>query len=171
MIETHHGGEYDATNVIEGPIATVITPIGMDHAKQLGPTTRNIAWHKSGILKPGAVAVSAQQEASVVSVLKSRASEKGVTLRFTRSEDLACLPKDMMQLTPDVQRDNASLALTCIRSFLEQVNIRRGTALGPISPEDILEAVGQFSWPGRFQHIAEKDIDWFLDGAHNEMSV
>ena len=41
VIETHHGGEYDATNVIEGPIATVITPIGMDHAKQLGPTIKS----------------------------------------------------------------------------------------------------------------------------------
>lgn len=68
VIETHHGGEYDATNVIEGPIATVITPIGMDNAKQLGPATRNIAWHKSGIFKAGSVAVSAQQEANVVGV-------------------------------------------------------------------------------------------------------
>lgn len=117
------------------------------------------------------MAVSAQQEANVVSVLESRASEKGVTLHSTRPEDLACLPKNMEQLKPDVQRDNASLALTCIRLFLQQVNIKRGTALGPILPKDILEGVGQFSWPGRFQHIAEKDIDWFLDAAHNEMRV
>lgn len=47
----------------------------------------------------------------------------------------------MMQLAPDVQRDNASLALTCIRLFLEQVKIRRGTALDPILPEDIVKAV------------------------------
>lgn len=158
--------------MIEGALATVMPPIGTDPMKQLGPSTMNIAWHTSGVFKPGAVGVSAQREANVIGVLKSRASKKELALHFTRLENSACLPKDMKQLTPDAQRDNASLALTCIRLFFEQVNIRKSTTLlGPILAEDILKAIGQFSWAGRFQHIAEKDIDSCLDGAHNEMSV
>ena len=43
VFETHHGGEYDATNVIEHPVATVITTLGMDHIQQLGPTIKDIA--------------------------------------------------------------------------------------------------------------------------------
>ncbi|KUL90484.1 hypothetical protein ZTR_00032 [Talaromyces verruculosus] len=54
IFETHHGGEYDATNVIPQPVVTAITSLGMDHVAQLGPTIDDIAWHKSGIFKPGA---------------------------------------------------------------------------------------------------------------------
>ena len=51
IIETHHGGEYDATNVVSGPVVTGITSIGLDHLAQLGPTIEDIAWHKAGIFK------------------------------------------------------------------------------------------------------------------------
>jgi len=43
IYETHHRGEYDSTNVIEKPIVTAITPLGMDHVKQLGLSIQNIA--------------------------------------------------------------------------------------------------------------------------------
>src|ERR1700694_5719103 len=63
VYETHHGGEYDATNVVEKPVVSVITPIDEDHVDQLGPSVANIAWHKAGILKAGAPAFSALQQA------------------------------------------------------------------------------------------------------------
>lgn len=58
IFETHHGGEYDATNVISKPVVTGITSLGMDHVDQLGPTLDDVAWHKAGILKTGAPAFS-----------------------------------------------------------------------------------------------------------------
>lgn len=51
IFETHYGGEYDATNVMQNPVVTGITSLGMDHIAQLGPTIENIAWHKAGIFK------------------------------------------------------------------------------------------------------------------------
>ena len=80
VLETNHGGEYDATNFVTKPVVTVVTPLGRDHVRQLGPGMRDIAWHKAGIFKEGAVAVAASQEEGLEEVLKERAAERGVWL-------------------------------------------------------------------------------------------
>ena len=166
IYETHHGGEYDATNVIEHPAATVITALGMDHVQQLGPTIENIAWHKAGIFKRGAHAFSSPQEASAADVLRDRATEKGVDIRFVENDP--DLPADAPQLKPDVQRMNRSVALAAVRHFLKE---RAPKNLPQLSSSDISRGISQFSWPGRFQTIVEGPFSWYLDGAHNEMSV
>jgi folylpolyglutamate synthase len=144
---------------------TVVTSLGLDHVKQLGPSIENIAWHKAGIFKPGSTAVSAPQEAAAAEVLRSRASEKGVNLQFIE-QDLS-LP-DAPQLKPDVQRTNCSIALAAARLFLDQKAV---TSAPNLSSSDILQGVSQFSWSGRFQLLVENNFLWYLDGAHNEMSV
>ena len=53
VLETGLGGRYDATNVVDRPVATAITSISMDHMEFLGDTLDKIAWEKAGILKPG----------------------------------------------------------------------------------------------------------------------
>ncbi|KAJ8118410.1 hypothetical protein OPT61_g620 [Boeremia exigua] len=166
VYETHHGGEYDATNVIEHPIVTVVTTLGMDHVKQLGPTIESIAWHKAGIFKSGSRAVSSPQEASAAEFLRSRASEKDISVQFVDNDP--SLPADMLQLKPDVQRTNCSVALAAVRCFLEE---KAAKGMASLSSSDIIQGISQFSWPGRFQVLQEETCTWFLDGAHNEMSV
>ncbi|KEY72697.1 hypothetical protein S7711_02486 [Stachybotrys chartarum IBT 7711] len=166
VIETHHGGEYDATNFIEHPVATVVTTLGMDHVKQLGPTIKNIAWHKAGIFKPGALAISPPQDPSAAEVLRTRAAEKGVELLFAESDP--SLPANAPQLNPEVQRINGSVALAAARHFIETKAPRDSL---PLSSADIVEAVNQFSWPGRFQLVVDERMRWYLDGAHNEISI
>ncbi|RMJ11948.1 hypothetical protein CDV36_008391 [Fusarium kuroshium] len=163
IVETHHGGEYDATNVIEHPVVTVITTLGMDHVKQLGPTIESIAWHKAGIFKTGCPAISSVQDASAAEVLRSRSSEKGANLEFVELD--SALPEDAPQLRPDVQRINCSVAVAAVDRFLQEKNAV------PLSSSDKAQGIRQFSWPGRFQHVIEDKFNWFLDGAHNEMSV
>ncbi|XPS92844.1 Tetrahydrofolate synthase [Ascochyta lentis] len=166
IFETHHGGEYDATNVIEHPVATVVTTLGMDHVKQLGPTLENIAWHKAGIFKIGTRAFSSPQEASAAEVLRNRASEKAIDVHFVDND--SSLPANALQLKPDVQRTNCSVALAAVRHFLEE---KRSKGAASLSSSDIEQGINQFSWPGRFQIIREGAFNWLLDGAHNEMSV
>ena len=60
IVEVGMGGTWDATNVADGSVA-VVTPISMDHTRYLGDTVELIAAEKAGIIKPGAVAVLAQQ--------------------------------------------------------------------------------------------------------------
>ena len=86
VYETHHGGEYDATNVIQNPIVTIVTSLGMDHVRQLGPGIENIAWHKSGIFKRGANAFSSKQDEAPTKMLRQRAAEKDVKIEFVEDE-------------------------------------------------------------------------------------
>ena len=166
IYETHSGGEYDATNIFQKPLATGIATIGMDHIAQLGPTIENIAWHKSGIFKSQVPAFSTVQEPAASAVLERRATEKGTTLEFVNLN--LALPTDVRTLGSEVQRINASLALALTNSFLTQKAPRDTNAL---SAEDIRRGLDQFFWPGRFHQINDGKQQWFLDGAHNELSV
>lgn len=70
LLEVGLGGRLDATNVIARPALSVITPVSMDHAEKLGPTLRDIAGEKAGILKPSVPAVISQQPAEVMDVIR-----------------------------------------------------------------------------------------------------
>ncbi len=76
VVEIGMGGAWDATNVVD-PVVSVITPIGLDHTDYLGDTLEDIAHEKAGIIKPGAVAVIAQQAPEAAEVLLRRAVETG----------------------------------------------------------------------------------------------
>src|SRR5690606_16193256 len=65
----------DATNVIERPAATVLTPVGIDHMDFLGDTLAAIAAEKAGIIKPGVPVVSAMQKPDVETVFERQAAK------------------------------------------------------------------------------------------------
>ena len=165
IFEAHNGGEYDATNIFASPKATGISTIGMDHVGQLGPSIENIAWHKAGIFKTGSSAFSVDQQPQAAAVLRSRANEKKVSLEFIGDDLVNNMDAPSMKTV--VQRRNASLALKLANSFLQ----KQGGSIHLLTPDDIKEAVQHFSWSGRFQQIVRGTHKWFLDGAHNELSV
>jgi dihydrofolate synthase/folylpolyglutamate synthase len=78
VVEVGLGGSWDATNVADGAVAVVL-PIAIDHVRYLGNSPAEIAVEKAGIIKPGAVAVLAQQEPDVAAVLLERITEVGAT--------------------------------------------------------------------------------------------
>ncbi len=75
LLETGMGGRLDATNVIENPIATIITPIAFDHTEFLGNTLAKIAFEKAGIIKPNCPVVISKQKPSALKVLQKVALE------------------------------------------------------------------------------------------------
>ncbi len=79
VIEVGMGGTWDNTNVADGAVA-VITPISIDHARYLGSTVEQIAADKAGIIKPGAVAVLAQQPVGAAEALLHRAAQVGASV-------------------------------------------------------------------------------------------
>ncbi len=78
-MEVGAGGRFDATNVID-PIVSVITSVGLDHVVTLGPTIADIAWHKAGIIKPGATVVVGELPAEALSVIAEEARLASVDL-------------------------------------------------------------------------------------------
>jgi len=79
IIEVGMGGTWDSTNVTDGTLA-VVTPISLDHTKWLGDTVEEIAADKAGIIKPGAIAVLAQQPPAAAEVLLRRVAEAGASV-------------------------------------------------------------------------------------------
>ncbi|WPH02120.1 Hypothetical protein R9X50_00497500 [Acrodontium crateriforme] len=167
VFETHSGGEYDPTNIIQRPVVTAITSLGMDHVEMLGPTIENIAWHKSGIFKAGAVALSAKQDAAPAEILKQRAEAKGEKVRFVTLD--ARIPPNSPQVHMAVQRENASLAIAAAEAFLKQT--AQTSTHRELSTQAIQAGIHHLAWPGRFQTVVEEKCTWFLDAAHNEMSI
>ncbi|EXJ65532.1 folylpolyglutamate synthase [Cladophialophora yegresii CBS 114405] len=166
IFETHHGGEYDATNVIAAPVVTGITSIGLDHLAQLGPEIEDVAWHKAGIFKTGTPAFSSPQTPAVEAVLRARASQKNVEFAIVSVDP--SLPRHANALRPHVQRINCSLAIALVNTFL---SAKSPIDKSRLSEQDIETGIENFSWPGRFEIIKTPRCTWFLDGAHNELSI
>ncbi len=80
LLEVGMGGRRDATNVIDKPLLTIITPIGLDHQAFLGETLAEIANAKAGILKRGATCVVARQEREALDVIEAEAERVGAPL-------------------------------------------------------------------------------------------
>ncbi|MCJ1238021.1 hypothetical protein MMC14_006008 [Varicellaria rhodocarpa] len=166
IYETHLGGEYDATNIVRNPVITAITSIALDHVKLLGPKIEEIAWHKAGIFKCGSLAFSNVQLPAVAAVLQKRAIEKQVELEFVGINPT--LPINESSLVPIVQRLNCSLAFAVVRAWLLA---KAPKVQSVLSSDDCVSGVKNFFWPGRFQRVSERKLEWFLDGAHNEPSA
>ena len=80
LLETGLGGRLDATNVVNKPLLTAITPISIDHVCFLGERVTAIAGEKAGILKPGVPCIVGRQEREAFAVIEARAEELGAPL-------------------------------------------------------------------------------------------
>lgn len=121
IYEVGVGGELDSTNIIEQPIVTGITTLGIDHVSTLGDTIDKIAWHKAGIFKSGSPAFLVNQLPDAMKVLEQRATEKGVGLDVISIHP--ALQNVDIKPAEDFQKLNASLAisLSCTHSQLYSV--------------------------------------------------
>src|SRR5262249_25100980 len=80
LLEVGLGGRLDATNVVPQPLASVITPVSLDHMEFLGDTLEKIAGEKAAILRRGVPAVIARQTEGPLAVIVQRAEEVGAPL-------------------------------------------------------------------------------------------
>src|SRR5262249_39222921 len=77
VIETGLGGRFDATTVLEEPLAAVISSIGFDHTQYLGSTLAAIAGEKAAIAKRGRPLVCAPLDAEAMRVVRASCAERG----------------------------------------------------------------------------------------------
>jgi dihydrofolate synthase/folylpolyglutamate synthase len=155
------GGRFDATNVID-PIVSVITSVGLDHLVTLGPTIDDIAWHKAGIIKPGAGVVIGELPAPALTVIAREAEMANADL-VCATDSGASLPAQR-PATSGFQQDNATVA-TAVARVLSQ----RGFA---ISEPAIGTGIESARLPGRLERMpgTVSPAVW-IDGAHNEDKI
>ncbi len=151
VLEVGLGGRLDAVNVVDR-VLSVITPIGIDHEHQLGPTLSAIATEKAGIIQRGVTVVSAPQEHAAWDVIEAQAR--------TMSAPLIKAPPFPSTSPPGAyQRVNVATAAAAL-----EVLGGMGFAGGG---NHLPAACDAFNWPGRYQWRG----DVLLDGAHNGHGV
>lgn len=176
VLETGLGGRFDATNVIESPIVSVITSISLDHTKILGDTISQIAYEKCGIIKKGcASATVSTQKDGAMRVIRESAREKGSDLYIADMEKCEVI-SDSVRGSEMIfnghrvfspfpgkhQTENCALALTAV-----DIMRKKGIAIGEDAVEDGIKNTKN---PARCEIISEKPLVIF-DGCHNEASA
>jgi dihydrofolate synthase/folylpolyglutamate synthase len=175
LLEVGLGGRLDATNVVDQPRLTVITPVSMDHEAFLGDTLPKIAGEKAGILKRGVPCVVGPQHPDGLAVIEDRAARLGAPLwaygqqwqvweergRLVYQDETGLLDLPLPNLPGPHQVQNAGAAIASLR------------LLGQ-SEAACEAAVTRALWPARMQRLRRgplvdlaPGVELWLDGGHN----
>jgi dihydrofolate synthase/folylpolyglutamate synthase len=154
VVEAGLGGRYDATNVIPSKVQ-VLTGVGLEHTRWLGPTIADIAGEKLDVVQPGAALVlGAGLHPDARAVARAVAAERGV--RITRAGVDPGVPVGALGV---FQRRNFALARAAAEAYL-----------GSLDNRAVAAAALEVRVPGRLQIVAEQPLT-LLDGAHNPDGV
>lgn len=165
VIEVGIGGEHDKTNVII-PEVSVITTIGLDHEKIIGPTLKDIAKEKSGIIKSNRPVVLGNVPQDVLEILLNKAQSEN-SKSFLLGGDF------QIKIMPDVikYQDSKNIYNFALRPLVEAYDI--GIAVQAIQllqldldRKKIEEAINETRIPGRYD-VIQTSPEIIVDGAHN----
>ncbi|MBT5570239.1 MAG: bifunctional folylpolyglutamate synthase/dihydrofolate synthase [Alphaproteobacteria bacterium] len=181
ILEVGLGGRCDATNVVERPLATIITRVAMDHMNFLGDTLRDIAGEKAAIQKPDVPSIIGPQDKAAMDMIAAAATSTGAPL-YRAGFEWSITPDNQgnggtyhrgerdMSLPPPAlpgrhQLDNAATAAACLDIC----------GLSGVTDETIAAGLREARWPGRLEKITQGPFasqlpeSWQLwcDAAHN----
>ncbi|WP_026477081.1 bifunctional folylpolyglutamate synthase/dihydrofolate synthase [Alkaliphilus transvaalensis] len=177
VLEVGLGGRLDATNVVENPLVSVITPVGYDHMQFLGDTLEKIAAEKGGIIKENSHVIVYPQADEATQVLKDICHEKNSEMLMVDFNKLEIHSSTIEEQTYTVdifgktynhleihmagihQIYNSTSALAVVETLKHEYNVE-------ISDEAVFKGLKEARWPGRLE-IIKRDPLTIIDGAHN----
>jgi dihydrofolate synthase/folylpolyglutamate synthase len=159
VVEAGLGGRYDATSVIEARV-TVLTNVGLEHTRWLGPTVKDIAEEKLAVVRPRTALVLGEDLAApALAVAERVARERAAPIVRARAA-----PATAELLARGVfQRRNFALARAAAATYLQAAGI-------PLREQAVAQAAASTDVPGRLQ-LVDEDPPTVLDGAHNPDAV
>lgn len=179
LLETGLGGRLDATNVLDRPALTVITPVSLDHQQFLGETIEEVAFEKAGILKRGVPCIVGPQEDAARDVIEQRATRIRAPLsifsqdwqayeehgRLVYQDAAGLMDLALPRLPGRFQLANAGTAIAALRSL----------GAFTVSDQQIETGLLTADWParmtrltsGHYADLAPEDAELWLDGGHN----
>ncbi len=176
ILEVGMGGRLDAVNIVDADVAVVVS-LGIDHAEWLGADLETIAREKAGIFRAGRPAVFGGDEAPPGSLIEA-AHAAGALLRL-RGRDFREIPRpggrwDLLlgtgiaaerltdlpvpALAGTAQLGNSATTIAALRELRPRL---------PVTREAIVRGLERVTLPGRFERIADRELEWVLDVAHN----
>lgn len=160
VVEAGLGGRYDATSVIE-PRVTVLTNVGLEHTRWLGPTVKDIAEEKLAAVRPHTTLVLGEHlAADALAVAERAAVERDVAIVQARE---GAEPALELRAKGAFQRRNFALARAAAAAYLQAVEL-------PLSERAVAAAAASTHVPGRLQ-LLDGDTPTLLDGAHNPDAI
>ncbi|WP_171235191.1 folylpolyglutamate synthase/dihydrofolate synthase family protein [Ruegeria sp. HKCCA6837] len=175
LLEVGLGGRLDATNVIDNPVVTVITPVSIDHEQFLGNTLGKIAAEKAGIIKPGVPCIVGPQQDEALEVIEYTAARLGAPLlvhgqhwnvheengRLIYQDETGLRDLPLPNLLGAHQIQNAGAAVAVLRHL-------------DMGDDAYEAAVTKAEWPARMQRLKTGPLieqapqaELWLDGGHN----
>ena len=175
LLEVGLGGRLDATNVVDKPALTIITPVSVDHQQYLGETLPEIAGEKAGIIKRGVPVIVGPQDPAGLEVIEAKAARMGAPVlafgqhwtvweergRLVFQDEKGLLDLPLPNLPGPFQIQNAGAAIAALR------------LLGK-SESACEAAVTEAYWPARMQRLrrgplvdSAPQVELWLDGGHN----
>jgi dihydrofolate synthase/folylpolyglutamate synthase len=163
VVEAGLGGRYDATNTIDSSV-TVLTNVGLEHTRWLGPTLTDIATEKLAVLREGSVlALGTPMPNEVLDLARELAAQRDAQVLLVESPDAELT----VGARGSFQRSNFALARLAAEVYLARR--RRGEPLD-LDEEAVRVAAATTLVPGRMQ-VVEREPLTILDGAHNPAAV
>jgi len=179
VIEVGMGGRYDATSACDASVS-VLTNIDLDHVEILGPTKRDIALEKVGIVKPGSIFLQGERDPVLAELLKEKALEQGASEVLVRGVDFDYNSAEVahggrllnlytpfsnyenlfIPLHGRHQGDNAAIAIAAAEQLIGH----------PIDQDLLESALQQVQVVGRLEIVGRSPLV-LLDGAHNEAGM
>jgi dihydrofolate synthase / folylpolyglutamate synthase len=179
LLEVGLGGRLDATNVVERPLVTVITPVSLDHAEFLGDSVALVAAEKAGIIKRGVPLIVATQAREALKVIERQAARLQAPIkiagenwtateergRLVYQDEAGLLDLPAPKLYGRHQFENAGAAIAALRA-----------ADGLQLPRSAFEiGIAKADWPARMQRLSQGTLapllpagsELWLDGGHN----
>jgi dihydrofolate synthase / folylpolyglutamate synthase len=179
LLEVGLGGRLDATNIVDRPLASVITPVSFDHAEHLGNTVGEIAAEKAGILQPGVPAIVAAQPREALAAIERQAARVKAPIkiagedwtateergRLVYQDDAGLLDLPAPKLYGRHQFENAGVAIAALRAVGEL----------KLPPAAFEAGIAKADWPARMQRLSQGRLaaqippgsELWLDGGHN----
>ena len=177
ILEVGLGGRGDSTNVIEKPVASVITSISYDHTDVLGETLTEIAAEKAGIIKPHCPVIASVKAPEALAVIRQTASAQCCAFFDATAANVTRIQSNLDGYSFSMpfagedcrinlgmpglhQVENAVLALSVLEVLAKQGIINSKSSL-------VIKGIGKAKHNGRLE-ILRKDPYLIIDGAHNE---
>ncbi len=177
VLEVGLGGRGDSTNVIDEPLAAVITPVDYDHMEFLGNTLTAIAGEKAGIIKKGRPVIVGPQQPEALEVIRSKAAELNAPLYLTQPDTITVHESRLQgqifsAVLNGVEYDRLKVALPGLHQVencliaLQVMQLLQQEKVLIVPVESLRKGLETVRWMGRLE-ILQKDPLFIIDGAHN----
>lgn len=179
LLETGLGGRLDATNVVENPVATILTPVSIDHVSFLGNTVEAIAEEKAGILKGGVPCIVGRQKAAALEVIRSKAEAIRAPLQTFGRDFRVSECRRRLIVETAVREFDLPLPSLLGRHQIDNAGTAIATAMvvfgEGLADSDAARGMLTTTWPARLEllppgvldNYVNKGTEIWLDGGHN----